>query len=160
MEELKKAHEINLEQVLKENAQLIADKDEEIQSLNKQLNEMIEEQKEKELENMELKSEIYALQKRLINPDEYLEWNHEQILQWIMLLDNGRYKKYKTKLAKHLMEEEVNGGHLSKVNILDIKGWGVTNFDDKKDLMESIKQLISGNNVIGSDKEGVSTVHV
>ena len=32
------------------------------------------------------------------------------------------------------MDEEVNGGHLGRVNILDIKGSGVSNFDDKRDI--------------------------
>ena len=34
---------------------------------------MIEEQKEKELENMELKSAIDEIKKRVINPGEYLQ---------------------------------------------------------------------------------------
>ena len=105
------------------------------------------EQKELLMENKQLKSEIKRLKLKNSNIDttNWRKWDHQQILCWILSLENGRYFKYENKLQIALKEESVNGNNLNQVNELDIKGWGITNFDDKKNLCFKIQQLIKKN---------------
>ena len=101
------------------------------------------------MENNKLKLEIKQLQKQNIDPSKYKSWDHEQILFWILSLDDGRFTKYEKKLESQLGEEEISGEDLVDVNENDVTRWGINKFSDKKYLIKSIKQLInnkSGNN--------------
>ena len=106
----------------------------------------MDEQKEYKLENQSLKQEIEQLKLSNINIEDYESWNHEHILTWIMSIDNGIFKRYKDILNKTLSEEDVKGIDLKKVDALDVKGWGIVNFGDRKTLYEEIQSLVHGNN--------------
>merc|ERR1712083_838958 len=69
----------------------------------------------------------------------------EDILLWILSLEDGRYKKYESVLQQSLSEEEVKGEYLSKVDAADVKGWGIKAFMDKKDLSKHIEDLVGQN---------------
>ena len=90
----------------------------------------------------ELEQEIAAMKMGAIDPTAYLEWDWESILHWILSLDNGRYKKYKSVLWKTLSEENVKGECLNTVDAVDIRGWGIISFLDKKDLVKHIEDLV------------------
>ena len=60
-------------------------------------------------------------------------------------MENNRYYKYKNILKNKIFEQCVTGKHLIRVDIFDIISWGITQFDDKKDLFNSIKQLVQQN---------------
>ena len=110
------------------------------------------EKKEMEIENNGLKQELSALKQQLselkaqsIDPSKYKSWDHENILFWIMSLDDGKFKSYEQKLRQNLAEEEVEGNQLNEVNETDIKGWGITKFGDKKCLLRHIQSLVQQN---------------
>lgn len=118
-----------------------------IESLSMQVNKLMDEQKELEIVNQELQTENKKLRLRCIDIQDYKSWNYEQVLIWIMSINDGEFNKYKEILDISLKEEGVHGCHLEKVNEADIKGWGIKNFDDKKNLMTQIKQLVNNNQI-------------
>ena len=82
---------------------------------------------------------------QFLNAYGYESWNTEELIQWIMYLENGRFSKYRDIFAKRLLEQRVCGKHLSKINVLHIRGWGVNNFEDNDLLMNKITALINKN---------------
>ena len=122
----------------------------------------MDEQKESQQLIQSLKAENQSLKSKLIDPSRYKEWGTQDIITWILSLENGRYTKYKSKLEQSLNEEQVKGIHLESVDAIDVKGWGVVEFGDKKSLMKEIKALMKQNNNdnnvdIVADIEGVQS---
>ena len=76
----------------------------------------------------------------------FLKWDHHEILQWILSLDNGLFSKYEDLLRSSLIEENVKGHHLRDVNVLHIKGWGVNDFEHKQLLSDHIQALVTVSN--------------
>ena len=105
----------------------------------------MEEQKENGLEIEALKQEIEQLKLLNINVMQYESWNNQQIITWMMSLEHGRFRKYENVLSKALSEEDVKGIDLKDVDILDIKGWNIVNFGDRKALYKHIQRLINNN---------------
>ena len=94
---------------------------------------------------------------QFLNIENYQYWNNKHILNWIMSLENGRFNKYFDILSKTLSEEDVKGIDLNKVDVLDIKGWGIINFGDRKALFEQIQNLIQDNK--DTDDQRASVIH-
>ena len=108
---------------------------------------------ERENKNLKLKN---------IDPRGYMEWKHEEILAWIMSLEDGRYAKYEEKIRKSLIEESIIGRNLPEVERSDVKGWGILNFEDKKDLVQHFQQLAQQNAAkkSGGINEGAPTAYI
>ena len=81
------------------------------------------------------------------NAKEYLDWDHEDILQWIMGLENGLFVQYKDMLSVALKEDGINGHNLQQVDKGDIRGWGIKTFEHRQKLFVHIEFL--------TKKEGV-----
>eukprot|EP01084_Bolivina_argentea_P142622 250555_1 len=96
---------------------------------------------------------------------KYMNWKYEEIVEWIMSLDNGRFEQYKNILLENLKEEGIEGSDLCDVNEIDLKSWGVKNFKDKKLLLAKLKELtqqniqnnFKGNNI---KDEGAPTAYI
>ena len=88
-----------------------------------------------------LEKENRELKLQLIDPSKYMQWKWQDIMQWILSLENGRFVKYCQSLEQSLKEEEVTGADLNNVDILVVKGWGVVNFKDKQALFGYIQGL-------------------
>eukprot|EP01084_Bolivina_argentea_P024704 45990_1 len=144
----KEAHKIEIKGLQQQNNVLGS----EISLLKKQVNNLKDERKEFEMTINKLKIENKELKLKSIDVSKYKEWNYENILLWIMSLENGRYLKYEQTLRMNLKHEEVIGDNLKDVDAIDIKGWGVANFGDKKSLMQHIQRLV---NQMGNVNEGV-----
>ena len=155
MEESKQ-HQLHLndtKQKLLEKDKLFQTKINEMQS---QINKLMEDNKEMEIENNSLKIQNKELKLKVINNGNYNEWNIDDIISWILSLDDGRFIKYENILNINLREQGIDGSHLSEINELDVQGFGITNFSDKKYLTQRIKDLVEKNNQIEIDKEGVT----
>eukprot|EP01083_Nonionella_stella_P119499 357247_1 len=113
-----------------------------VKELQTQNNRLIDERKEYETTIHALRSEISKLKVKSVDITKYLSWKHEDILMWIMSLDNNRFDGYRDRLSQSLKEEGIEGIHLNEVNEMDIKGWGIKNFADKKFLLKKIKELV------------------
>eukprot|EP01084_Bolivina_argentea_P243060 407546_1 len=77
-------------------------------------------------------------------------WNHNDLLKWILSLNNGVFIQYKDVLETSLKEENVRGSHLVNVDKTDIKGWGIKDFEHKQTLYDHIRQLLQYNASTGS----------
>merc|ERR1712154_720146 len=91
-----------------------------------------------------LKEEVKRLKMQCIDKARYEQWSHEQVTEWILSLDNGRYNKYEKILRKTLKEEEVDGETLQDVDGADLKRWGITKMKDFKFLQREITKLVAG----------------
>ena len=121
-----------------------------------QIDKLLDEQKEYELKINELKDENKELKIKSINTANYKNWDTNDILIWIMSLENGRLSKYEQDLRRNLENEEVMGSHLDDVNEIDVKGWGVVKFGDKKFLSQKIQELTHKNQNIAVANEGAN----
>ena len=97
------------------------------------------------LENKQLRQEMVR-HGSIVDISKYMTWNWQQILQWILKMENSRFKKYEITLRKMLHEEKPNGEDLGYVNEADIKRWGVTDFRDIKIFRAKLDELINANN--------------
>ena len=76
-----------------------------------------------------------------VNVNDYKNWDHEDIYNWIMSLENAVFAKYADVLGKSLKEEKVKGTDLEVVNHSVIKRWGIKDFQPKLKLLNAIKSL-------------------
>ena len=90
----------------------------------------------------------------ILNEDDHMQWSYEQILQWILHLDDGHFVGYKEVLEASLKEENIKGSNLYVVDKADIKGWGIKDFSDKQRLFASIQRLVH------QDKEAGATAYL
>ena len=84
---------------------------------------------------------------------EYLNWNHQDIYEWIMSLRNGLFIGYQDQLQQALNEENVRGSHLNTIDKSDIKGWGIVDYEHRQTLFDEIKQLVRPQQIEGGDTE-------
>eukprot|EP01083_Nonionella_stella_P119497 357243_1 len=142
LEQLRQANKSNTDLLVNENLSL----KQKIKDLQTQNSRLLDDQKEYETTIHALRSDISKLKLNSMDTSNYMNWKHEDILMWIMSLDNNRLNKYHDHLSQSLKEEGIEGIHLNEVNEMDIKGWGVKNFADKKFLLKKIKELVNQNN--------------
>eukprot|EP01084_Bolivina_argentea_P231453 390326_1 len=124
--------------------------------LKDKVNKLENDQKELVLENNTLKIQIKQLKKQNIDISKWKTWNTEEVLLWVLSLENDRYLKYENKLKSALIEESVTGEDLNDVDSNDIKRWGVVTFKDNKILIKKIKELINNNNYKSNMNEGIN----
>ena len=105
----------------------------------------MEEQKESQIRIKQLENEIKIWDLKNLDVDKFEQCQWQEILQWIVSLDDGKFKKYEQDLRKNLKEEEIAGIALKDVDASDVKRWGVTKFSDMKTLRQHIKQLVDKN---------------
>ena len=122
--------------------------------------ELMEDYKDLEIENEQLRSQLNELKSKNIDVSNYKQWKFKQIFQWILSLDNGRYIQYSQQLEVSLKEEDINGEDLCQVDAGDIKSWGIVNFRDKKYLLHQIQQLIAPKSVEAEGTNELSTGYV
>ena len=105
-------------------------------------------ERERQSQNIieQLKKENNALKSQNAGISSYETWNAQQIIEWILSVDNSRFSKYEEIVKKVLSEEEPSGKDLKYVNEVDIKRWGITKFADIKILQHLIKQMMVKHN--------------
>ena len=60
------------------------------------MNDVMEECKELQIEKQRLKDRIKDLENEAMDLNNYKQWSYREILQWILNLEDGRFKKYKS----------------------------------------------------------------
>eukprot|EP01084_Bolivina_argentea_P167079 290050_1 len=60
------------------------------------------------------------------------EWNIEDVICWIMNLDNGKYEKYKHAIIPNIINKQINGFLLLKMDLKDIANIGIHGFVDQQ----------------------------
>ena len=113
----------------------------------------MDDEKERQIEIQSLRKENEILRAKILNNGNYHDWDHDDILHWILNLDNKRFMKYENKLRENLNEEEPSGQYLADVNEQDIKRWGIKKFGDIKDLKKHIDNLVNGKQMNDDDDD-------
>lgn len=120
--------------------------------------ELLHEQKELQSEVADLRQQLQEFKLQSIDINDYLNWNAEEIVIWIMSVENGRFKKYEQTLLSSLKDKGIKGSYLSNINQIDINEWGIKNLLEKKKLMKCIQELVNedknDNVALVADMEG------
>ena len=118
----------------------------EIQLLRQELASIKQINRELQFENCSLKKQNKSLTKVLFNEKIYIKWTVDQVISWIMSIENGKYLKYYDMLNIKLNDYEINGQELKELDYVDIKQqFGIIDIDDRKLLWKNIQLLIAKN---------------
>eukprot|EP01083_Nonionella_stella_P150432 479192_1 len=112
------------------------------EQLRQRISELEDERKEFEMTIDALKEENKRLKLQHLDTDNYEQWSADEVVHWMVSVDQQIYTQYEEKLKAFLKQEEVNGECLVDVEHSDIKRWGISNFKHAKQLLKSIKLLV------------------
>ena len=110
-----------------------------------------DERKEFDMTINELKEENKKLKLNNLDVGKYEEWGVDEIIYWIISLDEKVFQQYEGTLRKFLSEEDVNGECLIDVEVSDIKRWGIKSFKHSKLLLKAIKSLVDKDKIQNND---------
>ena len=122
--------------------------------------------------NVQLKSSIKHLNdiglyvSSLINPDitKYKTWNINQMIQWISLLENDRFKQYLGTLRNGFESDDINSGqYLPDLTKNDLRAppFNISVFKDRRDLEIHFKSLKNPHiGFIEYQNEGTNTEYI
>ena len=138
---------------------------------NKSIKEMSVQNKIHRLQQVTLPSfntnlnEIGSYITSLIEPNvkDYKNWNIDQMIQWISLLENGRYMKYIDILRKGFLNDGINSGDiLSDITRNDLRAqpFNIEGFTDRRDLENHFKSLKSQQRQSQNNEEGAITEYL
>ena len=97
-----------------------------------------------ELEQM--RNELAKIQKRQrIDTKRFLEWNSDELVDWIVTIQNGQFSKYEKILQVTFKKEGVNGSTLEHIDKAELRGWGVESFMDRINMYKHIQSLFNQN---------------
>ena len=86
-----------------------------------------------------LKNDIKSEQ---LDISEYKSWSRQQVLEWILSLDDCRFIKYDNLLALKFEEQQFDGSCLDDVDAEELKMWNIKSESDRSALLHHIKLLI------------------
>ena len=101
-----------------------------------------DEQKEDKMKIAALQEKVKELELKTLDSTKFTEWNWEQIVFWIMSLENGRFKGYEEVLKAALSAAEMEGEDLLSVNPFMLKVWGMKDGKDREALNQYIQRLV------------------
>ena len=107
-----------------------------------------------ELSIIKMTKEIKELKVKSIDLSKYEKWNEDDVLLWMLSLENGRYKKYENALQKQLKAQRIKGSQLKQMNALVIQLLGITEEEDQKAMEIAIKKLVNKNKSNNNLNEG------
>ena len=102
-----------------------------ISALKSSNNQLLDNEKEYQLTIKKLNDEIDNLKLKCLDIYNYEQWNSQQIVAWMISLDEQRFNKYRDTLLYHLNEEEIIGNDLKQMNEIDLQRWHIKSFNDK-----------------------------
>ena len=85
---------------------------------------------------------------------DYNNWDYEDVLHWILSIDDGYFKSYRELLHYQFKLENFAGSYLTDVQKNDIKGWGIHDFGHRQKLFNAIQELINNNEIKHMDTSG------
>ena len=96
-----------------------------------------------------------------VDVTQYRSWNVEQIIIWIRGLDNGRFREYINILRHGFEESAIKGSDLADITSADLSvtPFNITNFRDKKDLVQHFQSLVQAHKPI-MEEEGAPTAFI
>lgn len=85
---------------------------------------------------------LYGKYVKMLNLNTMLLWSAEEVTQWIINLENGRFAKYKEALLHSMNMENVNGSMLITLAHADLYRLGVDDSDDQQVIVNHIRALL------------------
>eukprot|EP01084_Bolivina_argentea_P282067 482746_1 len=79
------------------------------------------------------------------NKTNVLQWSVEDVICWVLGLENGRFLKHKHAIIPNIINQQIDGQSLIKLKLIDISRIGITSYWDQEWLMHGIKKLIKKN---------------
>eukprot|EP01084_Bolivina_argentea_P062854 114892_1 len=71
----------------------------------------------------------------------YTQWSTQDVLDWIIQLENGKFVMYKQQLTETLNAEQIDGNDVMDLDKDDVHRLGIQNFKLKKCLLDHIESL-------------------
>eukprot|EP01083_Nonionella_stella_P189410 700340_1 len=78
-----------------------------------------------------------------VDESKYMEWSQDDVLCWILSLDDSKFLQYDNLLTRVIAEQELDGSCLVNVDLLDIEQWGIGDPDDCHCLFQHVQHLCS-----------------
>eukprot|EP01083_Nonionella_stella_P148202 468750_1 len=133
---------------------------EKIQRLEEQIKKLRHELSKKETMNQQLRAENNRLRKqKALNPLNYLNWKYQDIVDWIINLNENKYARYRQTLMDNMKDEEIDGSCLVALTVDDLHRFGIRAFKDKQRILKEIKVLISKQKP-RNENEGQNTIYI
>jgi len=77
-----------------------------------------------------------------VNNKNYETWNDEDIVNWLMCLDDGKYTKYITKISKYLNHNDFNGKNIHLITSYDLFACDINDANDRQSILNHIHTLV------------------
>ena len=106
-----------------------------------------DDEKQREMELLDLKEENKRLKLQLLDESKYMEWGSDEIAAWFINLDPDRMKQYEKAVSRALKEDEVNGSFLAEVDGGELRQWGIQKIGDRKFVQKEIARLVAAQKV-------------
>lgn len=117
----------------------------EIELLRQELASVKQTNRELQFQNCSLKKQNKSMSKLVFDERDFMNWTVDEVISWIMDIDNGKYLPYFEMLNIRLTDEQVDGAKLVELDYVDLKELGIIDTDDRKSLWRSINLLIANN---------------
>jgi len=104
-----------------------------------------QDKKQKEFTIAKLQKDISIANEKILSmhSSNYKSWDSTQIINWIINLENGRFKQYNDELNKSLPKIITTGHDLQYLSQDQLDSFGIFQFNDKISLHKHIKMLTS-----------------
>ena len=117
-----------------------------MQNMKRTIDTLQDEKKEYEMTINELKGRIQELKKKVLDINKFMEWDSNDVINWVLSIDNGVLIKYEEQIKQKILLREVEGRDLVEMDMDDIERLGITKFAHQKLLRANIEKLIQINN--------------
>eukprot|EP01084_Bolivina_argentea_P288352 494889_1 len=149
-EDIKENELLNENKILKENENKMKLNEiklmERISKLENENNLLNDEVKECKMELNVLRDKYNKLKKnRKLDERNYKKWMSEDVIDWIMCLEDNKFGKYNERIVKIVNEQNIDGSCFDDIEKSDLTEWGVKDFKDRTSLFKHIKNLIMQN---------------
>merc|ERR1712130_972871 len=159
-DELYEENAKNIE-IMKQITQNSQDKDAAIIKLKKISHKLDDDRKFLQTENEKLREENRSLMQRLqcmeqekyekngiveyknLDFIDYPLWQWQDVYQWMMQIENGKFGIYAKELEQHLKMENIDGSCIKQLTTNDMHRFGIIDFKDKQLILEQIANLKS-----------------
>jgi len=79
-----------------------------------------------------------------LNVKAYEDWCSDDVVDWIIALDQHAYARYEATLRKEFGESDFTGKDLAQIDLDSLKHLCVTNFLHRQKIYSNVRQLING----------------
>ena len=90
------------------------------------------------------KAEVARLRASTIDVTKYEEWTPDEFVDYICIVENGRFLKYESILREKFKNDEVSGEAIPHIEKNEWRDFGIKNYMDRTQIHKCIKDLVNG----------------